>query len=235
MSCSLGFPPPFCLPRVRGGEGLPEQVSLWAYYYYSEWAPKEWNLQLSLNSNTRLNSEDKHWVYETRYKHMDHWSLSIFLSMLLLFLIMWLALIIYNRNLPQAANILTEDFSINKKKKKKTVLWTKQIGEKPEKTTENLTTPKKSTILLKLRVIYKIGFLLMPRLFQFNSLHINWRKVSSNTSSIGKIQNVAFESIFPKWARRNFRVSVVSAQTSSSKLTKNWISDIWIIRKYRCS
>ena len=50
---------------------------------------------------------------------MDQWILSIFLSMLLLFLIMWLALIIYNRNLPQAENIPTEDFSINKKKRKK--------------------------------------------------------------------------------------------------------------------
>ena len=122
VSCSLDFPSPFCLSRARGGEGLPEQVSLWAYYYYSEWAPKEWNLQLSLNLNTRLNSEDKHWAYETRYKHMDQWILSIFLSMLLLFLIMWLALIIYNRNLPQAANILTEDFSINKKKKKNSAM-----------------------------------------------------------------------------------------------------------------
>lgn len=31
---------------------------------------------------------------------------------------LWLALIIYNRNLPQAENIPTEDFSINEKKKK---------------------------------------------------------------------------------------------------------------------
>ena len=38
---------------------------------------------------------------------------------MLLFLILWLALIIYNRNLPQAENIPTEDFSINEKKKKK--------------------------------------------------------------------------------------------------------------------
>ena len=81
---------------------------------------------------------------------MDQWILSIFLSMLLLFLIMWLALIIYNRNLPQAENIPTENFSINKKKERKkdsAMNYTDRREAGKDNQTENLTTQKKSTIL----------------------------------------------------------------------------------------